>query len=245
MNTHDVIRIFADTLPGGLGDDAPDSDFDKKQLQKGIKHELEHTDSLPLAKEIAKDHIEPKSGKKGPKDDRLPDYYDRLDEVEKSADAVLDNERYAGWKDRMMGGIMFLSTFFPISQVAAQKALEESETPNEAITSVKDAVPNWVSSRSADPNYVDFFRAAYQYQNAGLVINTPAEQSRDKKTHMFGFTTGQASCIVSIQIQENGSYNVNYNFKGGDKQIKKDIGNLSPEQVVLKLDEIGAAVTSR
>lgn len=244
MNTHEVIKIFADALPGGLGDDAPDSDFDKRQLQKGIKHELEHTDSLPLAKEITKDHVLPKSGKKGPKDDRLPDYYDRLDEVEKTAWSE-GAERYAGWKDQLMGGLMFLSTFFPISQVAAQKAVSESSSPNEAVTQVKEVIPSWVSSRSADPNYPEFFRAAYQFQDSGLVINRPAEQSQDKRTHMFGFTTGQASCAVSIQIQEDGTYNLSYSFKGGDRELKKQMSNLSPEQVVLKLDEIGAAVTGR
>jgi hypothetical protein len=82
MTVFEVLKIFSDAIPGGLGDDEPDSAFDKKQLQKGIKHELEHTDSPALAKEIAKDHILPLSGKKSPEDDRLPDYYDRLEKVE-------------------------------------------------------------------------------------------------------------------------------------------------------------------
>lgn len=41
------------------------------QLQKGIKVELEHTSDASIAKEIALDHLK-----------ELPDYYDRLEDVE-------------------------------------------------------------------------------------------------------------------------------------------------------------------
>lgn len=47
----------ADKLPGGKGDDRPDSDFDPEQLAIGTKVESEHTDDKSLAKEIAKDHL--------------------------------------------------------------------------------------------------------------------------------------------------------------------------------------------
>ena len=43
-----------------------------KQLSKGIKIEQEHTGDLALAREIALDHL-----------DEFPDYYDRLEKVEK------------------------------------------------------------------------------------------------------------------------------------------------------------------
>lgn len=42
------------------------------QLRKGIKVELEHTTDKEIAKEIALDHL-----------NELPDYYDRLTQVEK------------------------------------------------------------------------------------------------------------------------------------------------------------------
>ena len=44
-----------------------------RQLQRGIKVELEHTSNARVAKEIALDHIA-----------ELPDYYDRLEKVEKN-----------------------------------------------------------------------------------------------------------------------------------------------------------------
>jgi hypothetical protein len=43
-----------------------------KQLAKGIRVELEHTGDIAMAREIALDHL-----------DEFPDYYDRLEKVEK------------------------------------------------------------------------------------------------------------------------------------------------------------------
>ena len=44
----------------------------KEQLKKGIEVEHEHTDSVFLATQIAKDHLA-----------EIPDYYDRLEIMEK------------------------------------------------------------------------------------------------------------------------------------------------------------------
>lgn len=69
-------------LIGGLSDNMTLEDiakkhnisFDKikKQHEKGIKVELEHTNNKKLAAKIAKDHLV-----------ELPDYYDRLEKIEK------------------------------------------------------------------------------------------------------------------------------------------------------------------
>jgi hypothetical protein len=50
-------RLATDIIPGGKGDHRPDEDFDPEQLWAGIQIESEHTDSLDVAKEIAKDHL--------------------------------------------------------------------------------------------------------------------------------------------------------------------------------------------
>ena len=69
-----------DQIPGGLGDNRPDSDFDPKQLAKGIEIEKEHTNDPEKAKEIAKDHLT-----------EVPNYYidthgeDRLEKLEETA----------------------------------------------------------------------------------------------------------------------------------------------------------------
>jgi len=64
----------ADQIPGGLGDKKKPKDFDPKQLAKGIQIEMEHTKDKSLAQEIAMDHLT-----------ELPDYYDRLEKIEKHA----------------------------------------------------------------------------------------------------------------------------------------------------------------
>ena len=64
-----------DRLPGGKGDNRPDSDFDPKWLAAGIKVESEHTDDPAVAKEIAKDHLT-----------EDPLYYKKLRKIEKSMD---------------------------------------------------------------------------------------------------------------------------------------------------------------
>lgn len=47
----------ADVLPGGKGDNEPDSKFSAKEIAMGIKTESEHTKNRKVAKEIAKDHL--------------------------------------------------------------------------------------------------------------------------------------------------------------------------------------------
>ena len=48
-----------------------DDEFDSYQLEIGTKVEMEHTDDVDIAKEIAKDHLS-----------EIPDYYTRLTDME-------------------------------------------------------------------------------------------------------------------------------------------------------------------
>jgi hypothetical protein len=59
-----------DKIPGGFADKTKQK-FDPKQLAKGVKVEMEHTDDKELAREIARDHLT-----------EFPNYYDALDEME-------------------------------------------------------------------------------------------------------------------------------------------------------------------
>lgn len=52
-----------------------EKDADPKELEMGIKVELEHTDDKDKAKEIALDHLA-----------ELPDYYTRLKKMEKEGE---------------------------------------------------------------------------------------------------------------------------------------------------------------
>jgi len=60
-----------DKLPGGLADKKSPKDFDKKQLAKGTKVEMEHVDDRALAQEIAMDHLT-----------EDPKYYEKLETIE-------------------------------------------------------------------------------------------------------------------------------------------------------------------
>jgi len=66
-----VEKNHEDILSGGRADDSSTSDFSHDQLKKGVSVEMEHTNTPALAQEIAEDHLE-----------ELPDYYDRLEEME-------------------------------------------------------------------------------------------------------------------------------------------------------------------
>lgn len=66
-----------DVLSGGVGDDIPYDKLNKKQLERGIKVELEHTNSPEVAKEIAGDHLAEQL-EEG-KDKEKQDYYTKLE----------------------------------------------------------------------------------------------------------------------------------------------------------------------
>lgn len=72
LKKKDDEKRASDKLPGGRADGEGDSNFHPKGLKKGQRHEMEHTDSPSLAKEIAKDHL---------KEDKA--YYDKLEKIEK------------------------------------------------------------------------------------------------------------------------------------------------------------------
>lgn len=59
---------WEDEIPGGRADKMKPSDFNKEALMKGIYVELEHTDDIALAMEIAMDHLT-----------EDPNYYEKLE----------------------------------------------------------------------------------------------------------------------------------------------------------------------
>jgi len=61
-------------IPGGLGADLKPDDVDQKQLEMGIKVELEHTGNKDMAQEIALDHLA-----------EDPKYYTNLKKVHQDA----------------------------------------------------------------------------------------------------------------------------------------------------------------
>jgi hypothetical protein len=75
--------LLKDILPGGIGDDAHSSDFDKQQLDVGMQVEMEHTDDPSIAREIAMDHLTEDSN-----------YYVKLKKIEKQGEVFMDQLFY-------------------------------------------------------------------------------------------------------------------------------------------------------
>ena len=77
VNEHEfekhIYAILSDILTEGKSKDFNGS-YDSKQLKMGIKVEYEHTNYTLISEKIAKDHLA-----------EIPDYYTRLDEMEKAA----------------------------------------------------------------------------------------------------------------------------------------------------------------
>lgn len=71
-----VYMILGNILTGGKSGKFKGS-YDPKQLEKGTKVEMEHTSEPLVAEKIAKDHLA-----------EIPDYYDRLEKMEKAAGVV-------------------------------------------------------------------------------------------------------------------------------------------------------------
>jgi hypothetical protein len=78
-----------ESIFGGFGDNQPDERYDKGQLEKGTKVELEHTDDPEKAKEITKDHLEET---KDFKDGDGAKYYDELEDMEEKMEKKLTSK---------------------------------------------------------------------------------------------------------------------------------------------------------
>lgn len=78
--------VHYDRLSGGLGDKASPADFDREQIAKGLKVEMEHTSDPRIALEIVLDHLT---------ENRK--YYDELGKLKLSRrlSAAFERQRYA------------------------------------------------------------------------------------------------------------------------------------------------------
>jgi len=79
VGLNNLDKIAADKIKGGFGDNQPDKRYDKDQVDKGIKIEMEHTEDPETATEIVKDHLEET---KDYADGKGVKYYDKLEEME-------------------------------------------------------------------------------------------------------------------------------------------------------------------
>jgi hypothetical protein len=103
MKLSNLVRLAQkDRLPGGLGDQKTDQDFDKRQLDQGVKVEMEHTSDPELAREIVRDHltedpqyyeklktIEPEHGNvEGGKDPKIDELKKQIEDMDRTIDQL-------------------------------------------------------------------------------------------------------------------------------------------------------------
>jgi hypothetical protein len=97
MKFNKIIDIYEDKISGGRADGKTvediakkhkvDVDFIKTQVKVGIEVEYEHSPNRDIAMEIALDHL-----------DEIPDYYNRLLDMEKDAEDELNEDTGDGMK---------------------------------------------------------------------------------------------------------------------------------------------------
>lgn len=107
-----LCKLSADRIPGGLADEKKPTDFNQAQLHKGVKSELEHTSSKPIAKEIAMDHLV-----------EDPRYYLKLEKMEKGADL----------KPKLSACVDELINLGVITDHQAEDGMKLAEQPEEQI----------------------------------------------------------------------------------------------------------------
>lgn len=85
-------EMAGDLLQGGKADTKSAMEYDPEQIKKGLEVEKEHTDNPLVALEIATDHLE-----------EFPDYYTRLDKMEKEAKAEMGWDKEENGEEKPSG----------------------------------------------------------------------------------------------------------------------------------------------
>lgn len=101
---------MVDRIPGGVADKNKPSDFDQKQLEAGIREEMEHTNDRNVAREIAMDHLK-----------KDPEYYTN----HKSTQARRAGSGYLGKSNSLLEGRMIDLSGTP------RQVLQKCQTMNE------------------------------------------------------------------------------------------------------------------
>lgn len=124
-------------------------DVIKKQLQIGIKVEKEHTPNESMAKEIAMDHLV-----------ELPDYYTRLNKMEKNAEKVKETKESMGADasgsfEAPLGSTILKKDIHKISNWNNQKEVKEITGSGVSAGAVYDAPPRGLGKTKKDPLSID------------------------------------------------------------------------------------------
>lgn len=84
-----MLKLSGEVLKGGLGDNKPDSAFDKEDLSKGVASEVKEHGQGPAAKEVAKDHLTEDPQYYAKQAAELPKLRSRAEAIVYSKDGIL------------------------------------------------------------------------------------------------------------------------------------------------------------
>ncbi len=82
MNWYKIAKEWRDKIPGGNANGDTPADYEKSQVEKGKKVELEHSKDPDIAEEIAIDHLE-----------EHDDYYIGLEHMEETLKEIEDRDK--------------------------------------------------------------------------------------------------------------------------------------------------------
>jgi len=180
---------WEDQLPGGLADDKDPDDFDPKELEKGVKVEMEHTDDPEIATEITMDHMVENPTSEEP---ISSDYYEGLDEMEKK----LEKASIVTFDD-----VDPLPTTYTLSDVVKINKRHEAQLGEPgAGEDFKDLLraSRWVLARFNDSN-PDYYAVPQESEEAGdnenrvlrLSFILQKKDDEDRLSHLYISRAGE------------------------------------------------------
>jgi len=145
-----------DEIKGGKADKKKPKDFDKEQLAMGLKVEMEHTDDPMIAIEIAMDHLT-----------EFPDYYTRLDKMEKQAKGDTKSEGAEGDDKELTDMLLGYKSHNVGDEIDEGEEVNglPKELQAEILNLISDIETNYETRDSgeiADALYVDY---GYKFKN--------------------------------------------------------------------------------
>ena len=196
--------MVKDKIPGGFADKSKKK-FDPKQIAKGVKVEMEHTNDPDLAKEIARDHLT-----------EFPNYYDALDEMEQKLKKSKKDQKKSKKKAWMYADIYLKWAQVESPNITIQPGRPEANCALEILKRWKPdyfvGVSEIVIGPSANYGYVE---SGPDKDPSVIYINA------DRIVAESGHQRGRAAAIGCAQViaHEKGhvaSFNPEQGFVGGE-----------------------------
>lgn len=151
---------------------------------------------------------------------------------------IYEENRYAGWKDFLLGTLSFLGAYMPI------RGIDANSSPEQIVRQIEST-----HYSSNDENFEEFYKAGDAAKGNKHFIGTPAERTKNG-AHAFGLYSPQLATIYFAKPTDTKDglvYHVTvkmliYDYYG-KKHIKEfDRGIKTSEQVIMDIQKVFSAV---